>query len=278
MKQIFDALSEDCSKVTTQRYSTSFCLAIYLLSKEMRVPIYSIYGFVRLADEIVDSFHGYNKKYLLDKFKQDCFDSIEQRISLNPILNSFQKVVNEYQIEHQLINQFLHSMEMDLEQNKYNSAMYDEYILGSAQAVGLMCLQIFTAGNNQTYEHLKTSAMKLGSAFQKVNFLRDAQADYKSLDRTYFPDVDLTAFSNAEKKKIENDIEQDFADALIGIKQLPVTAKSGVYLAYIYYRQLFNKIKRTSADRVLSTRIRISNLQKIGLMCDSLIRYKLNVL
>lgn len=278
MKQIFDLLSEDCSKLTTQRYSTSFCLAIYLLSKEMRIPIYSIYGFVRLADEIVDSFHNYDKKYLLEKFKQDCFDSIHQRISLNPILNSFQKVVHEYQIEHKLIDQFLHSMEMDLDQNKYTSEKYDEYILGSAQVVGLMCLQIFTAGNKEAYEHLKNSAMKLGSAFQKVNFLRDIQADYKTLDRTYFPEVDLTAFSNDEKKKIENDIEEDFAEAVIGIKQLPTSARSGVYLAYIYYRQLFNKIKRTSADRVLSARIRISNFQKIGLMCDSLIRYKLNVL
>ena len=209
MKQTFDSLSEDCSKITTQRYSTSFCLAIYLLSKEMRMPIYSIYGFVRLADDLVDSFHGYNKKYLLDKFKQDCFDSIDQKISLNPILNSFQKVVNEYQIEHRLIEEFLHSMEMDLGKNKYTSEMYNEYILGSAQAVGLMCLQVFTAGNKEAYEHLKVSAMKLGSAFQKVNFLRDVQADYKTLDRTYFPDVDLTAFSNEKKKKIENDIEQD---------------------------------------------------------------------
>ena len=169
-------------------------------------------------------------------------------------------------------------MEMDLERNRYTSEMYDEYILGSAQAVGLMCLQVFTAGNKEEYEHLKIPAMKLGSAFQKVNFLRDVQADYKTLDRTYFPDVDLTAFSNAEKRIIEKDIEKDFAEALIGIKQLPVAARSGVYLAYVYYRQLFNKIKRTSADRVFLERIRISNLQKFGLMCDSLIRYKLNVL
>jgi len=278
MKQTFDVLSEECSKITTQRYSTSFSLAIYLLSKEMRNPIYSIYGFVRLADEIVDSFHDYDKKYLLDKFKQDCFESIDQRISLNPVLNSFQKVVNEYQIEHRLIELFLKSMEMDLERNRYTSEMYDEYILGSAQAVGLMCLQVFTAGNKEEYEHLKIPAMKLGAAFQKVNFLRDVQADYKTLDRTYFPDVDLTAFSNAEKRIIERDIEKDFAEALIGIKQLPVAARSGVYLAYVYYKQLFNKIKRTSADRVFLERIRISNFHKFGLMCDSLIRYKLNAL
>ena len=170
MKQTFDVLSEDCSKITTQRYSTSFCLAIYLLSKEMRVPIYSIYGFVRLADEIVDSFHGYDKKYLLDKFKQDCFDSIDQRISLNPILNSFQKVVNEYQIDHQLINQFLHSMEMDLEQNKYTSEKYDEYILGSAQAVGLMCLQIFTAGNKEAYEHFEVLCHEIRICIPKSKF------------------------------------------------------------------------------------------------------------
>jgi phytoene synthase len=278
MKQTFDVLSEECSKITTQRYSTSFSLAIYFLRKELRNPIYSIYGFVRLADEIVDSFHDYDKKHLLDKFKQDCFESIDQGISLNPVLNSFQKVVNEYQIERVLIELFLKSMEMDLEQNKYTSEMYDKYILGSAQAVGLMCLQVFTAGNKDQYERLKKYAMKLGSAFQKVNFLRDVQADYKKLDRTYFPDVDLSAFSNAEKRTIEIDIEKEFAEALIGIKQLPVAARSGVYLAYVYYRQLFNKIKRTSADRVFLERIRISNLQKFGLMCDSLIRYKLNVL
>ncbi|HEY5826407.1 MAG TPA: phytoene/squalene synthase family protein [Cyclobacteriaceae bacterium] len=278
MKQTFDVLSEECSKITTQHYSTSFSLAIYLLSKEIRNPIYSIYGFVRLADEIVDSFHDYDKKYLLDKFKKDCFESIDQRISLNPVLNSFQKVVNEYQIEHRLIELFLKSMEMDLERNRYTPEMYDEYILGSAQAVGLMCLQVFTAGNKEEYEHLKIPAMKLGAAFQKVNFLRDVQADYKTLDRTYFPDVDLTAFSNAEKRIIERDIEKDFAEALIGIKQLPVAARSGVYLAYVYYKQLFNKIKRTSADRVFLERIRISNFQKFGLMCDSLIRYKLNAL
>jgi phytoene/squalene synthetase len=278
MKQTFDVLSAECSKITTQRYSTSFSLAIYFLSKEIRNPIYSIYGFVRLADEIVDSFHDYDKKHLLDKFKQDCFESIDQGISLNPVLNSFQKVVNNYQIERGLIELFLESMAMDLEKNKYTSEMYDRYILGSAQAVGLMCLQVFTAGDKQQYEHLKISAMKLGSAFQKVNFLRDVQADYKKLDRTYFPDLDLTAFSNAEKRIIERDIEKDFDEALVGIKQLPAVARSGVYLAFIYYKQLFNKIKKTSADRVFLERIRISNIQKIGLMCDSLIRYKLNVL
>lgn len=278
MKAIFDNLSAECSKLTTLRYSTSFSLGIYFLNKKLRQPIYAIYGFVRLADEIVDSFHDYDKDFLLKKFKSDCYEAIDQGISLNPILNSFQQVVNEYQIDRELIDLFLQSMEMDLNYNTYSSAKYDQYILGSAQVVGLMCLRVFTNKNNTEYEKLKDSAMMLGSAFQKVNFLRDINADYKVLNRTYFPNVNLSQFSNVEKKQIEQDIEEEFKAALRGIKMLPKSAKSGVYLAYIYYLELFKKIKRTSAEKVMNKRIRISNSHKIGLMCDSLIRYKINVL
>jgi phytoene synthase len=253
-------------------------LGIYFLDKQIRGPIYSIYGFVRLADEIVDSFHGYDKQYLLAKFKQDCFESIAHGISLNPVLNSFQQVVNDYGIDEELVDLFLKSMEMDLVKSTYNQDGYDQYILGSAQVVGLMCLKVFTGGDEGEYERLKSSAMKLGSAFQKVNFLRDINADYNTLRRTYFPNVDLTSFSNLEKQMIEQDIEGEFREALEGIKQLPSSSKSGVYLAYIYYKELFNKIKKVTADRVMSERIRISNSHKFGLMCDSLIRYKINAL
>ncbi|ETZ22497.1 phytoene/squalene synthase family protein [Pedobacter sp. V48] len=278
MKEIFDKLSAECSKITTQRYSTSFSLGIYFLSKKLRKHIYAIYGFVRLADEIVDSFHNYDKKRLLEKFRRDCFEAIGAGISMNPVLNSFQQTVNQYQITDNLIDLFLKSMEMDLEQNTYTQEKYDEYILGSAQVVGLMCLKVFTEGDDNEYNRLKESAMKLGSAFQKVNFLRDVKADYNNLSRTYFPGVNLSSFSNADKKMIEEDIENEFKAALVGIKQLPSSSRRGVYLAYIYYRELFHKIKRTTAECVMSERIRISTGHKIGLMCDSIIRYKLNAL
>ncbi|EDM36685.1 phytoene synthase [Pedobacter sp. BAL39] len=278
MKEIFDKLSAECSRITTKRYSTSFSLGIHFLNKKLRHPIYAIYGFVRLADEIVDSFHDYDKSFLLDKFKRDCFEAIEHGISLNPVLNSFQQIVNAYHIDRELIELFLKSMEMDLNEQEYTPQLYDEYILGSAQVVGLMCLRVFTEGNEQQYQLLKPSAMMLGSAFQKVNFLRDLNADYKNLSRTYFPNVDLRAFSNVEKQLIEVEIEAEFKEALAGIKQLPSSSRSGVYLAYIYYKELFNKIKRATAEKVMSERIRISNGHKIGLMCDSIIRFKINAL
>lgn len=278
MKETFDKLSAECSKATTRRYSTSFSLGSYFLGKKMRSPIYSIYGFVRLADEIVDSFHDYDKKYLLDKFKQDCFESIEAGISLNPILNSFQKTANEYGIDKELINLFLNSMEMDLDHHFYTQDKYEKYVLGSAEVVGLMCLRVFTEGNDLCYQQLKPSAMKLGSAFQKVNFLRDINADYQDLNRTYFPGVNLSDFSNHDKKLIEQQIEEEFNQALVGIKQLPASSRSGVYLSYIYYRKLFNKIKNLKADRVMSQRVRISNGQKVSLMFSSFIRHKMNVL
>jgi len=278
MKEIFDKLSAECSRITTKRYSTSFSLGIHFLNKKLRHPIYAIYGFVRLADEIVDSFHDYDKSFLLEKFKRDCFEAIEHGISLNPVLNSFQQIVNAYHIDRELIELFLKSMEMDLDEQEYTPQLYDEYILGSAQVVGLMCLRVFTEGNEQQYQLLKPSAMMLGSAFQKVNFLRDLNADYKNLSRTYFPNVDLRAFSNVEKQLIEVEIEAEFKEALAGIKQLPSSSRSGVYLAYIYYKELFNKIKRATAEKVMSERIRISNGHKIGLMCDSIIRFKINAL
>lgn len=278
MKEKFDNLSAQCSKITTIRYSTSFSLGIYFLHKKIRQPIYSIYGFVRLADEIVDSFHDFDKAYLLDKFRRDTYEAIDQGISLNPILNSFQQVVSQYKIERELIDLFLNSMEMDLKEETYTNDKYNRYILGSAQVVGLMCLRVFTAGDKKEYENLKESAMLLGSAFQKVNFLRDLNADYVQLGRSYFPGVNLSAFGNKEKKQIELEIEFEFRAALKGIRLLPREARSGVYLAYIYYLELFKKIKRVSAEKVLESRIRISNGHKLGLMFNSMIRYKMNAI
>ena len=278
MKEKFDQLSAACSKATTRLYSTSFSLGINFLGKELRSPIYAIYGFVRLADEIVDSFHQYDKPFLLAKFRNDCFEAIELGISLNPVLNSFQKVVNQYGIGHQLIVQFLKSMEMDLEQQYYNNDKYEEYILGSAQVVGLMCLHVFTDGDAETFEKLRYPAMKLGSAFQKVNFLRDINADFNLLNRCYFPGLQVLSFSNEEKRLIEQHIEDDFKEALTGIRQLPYSSRKGVYLAFVYYKRLFQKIKKIRAEKVLSERVRISNGYKFWLMVDSLVRYKMNVL
>jgi len=278
MKERFDTLSATCSREITKLYSTSFSLGIYFLNKELRHPIYSIYGFVRLADEIVDSFHDYPKSILLEEFRQDCFRAIDRGISTNPVLNSFQQVVNRYGIKHELITQFLKSMEMDLAEQDYTPEKYEEYILGSAQVVGLMCLHVFTNGNNEDYERLKIPAMKLGSAFQKVNFLRDVNADYKDLSRTYFPDVNLAAFSDLDKRSIEQDIHLEFKEALDGIRELPRSCRKGVYLAYVYYLKLFRKIANVPAERVMLERIRVSNSHKFWLMFDSLVRYKLNVL
>jgi len=278
MKEIFDKISAECSRITTQRYSTSFSWGIYLMSKKLRAPIYAIYGFVRFADEIVDTFHDYDKKYLLEKFKQDCFEAIEQGISLNPVLHSFQKVVNDYDIDHELITLFLKSMEMDLEPGIYSNEKYEQYILGSAEVVGLMCLSVFTNGDKEFYERLKPFAMKLGSTFQKVNFLRDVKADYQQLNRNYFPNVNLANFSEDQKMAIQQEIEDEFELAFIGIKQLPLSSRQGVYMAYIYYKKLFEKIKKVTASQIMDKRIRISNGHKLGLMLDTMIRYKMNVI
>lgn len=277
MKSLFDDISVKCSKLTTRTYSTSFTLGIYFLHNRLRNPIYSIYGFVRFADEIVDSFHGYNKKYLLDKFREDTYEAIEQRISLNPVLNAFQHAVHQYNIDVALIDIFLMSMEMDLEKQDYSKEKYEQYILGSAEVVGLMCLHVFTEGNKNMYKQLEPFAMKLGAAFQKVNFLRDIKADYQTLQRSYFPNVDMEQFTAQAKRQIENEIENDFKEALAGIKKLPPSSKGGVYLAYVYYKSLFNKIKSVPAERVLTERIRISNGGKLRLMINSLVYYKMNM-
>lgn len=269
MKQLFDDLSLECSQLTTRKYSTSFSLGILLLKKNLRPSIYSIYGFVRLADEIVDSFHGYDKQRLLSEFSAQTYEAIERGISLNPILNAFQKVVHQFGITKDLIESFLHSMEMDLEKKEYNAEEYDQYIYGSAEAVGLMCLCVFTEGNKAFYEELKPFAKKLGAAFQKVNFLRDVRADNMELGRTYFPSVDLKHFTLTEKALIEKDIETDFKEALKGILRLPKSSRRGVFLAYFYYLALFQKIKRLPPSRILSERIRIPNYEKFLLLLQS---------
>ena len=278
MKSLFDELSVSCSQMTTNKYSTSFSLGIKFLGKEIQDDIHSIYGFVRFADEIVDSFHGYDQEYLMGQFEYDLYNALEHKISMNPILNAFQKTVHQYEIDHELINKFLMSMKMDLDRQMHNRETYNDYIVGSAEVVGLMCLKVFVDGDEATYKKLTPSAQKLGDAFQKVNFLRDLKDDYETLGRTYFPDVDISQFGTSEKIKIEKEIEEDFQAALVGIRQLPKVAKSGVYLAYVYYQNLFTKIKRVPAHRILSERIRIPNIKKIGLMANSLLRYQMNLL
>lgn len=276
MKKLFDDLSVQVSKNTTQTYSTSFSLGIYFLNNRLRNAIYSIYGFVRVADEIVDSFDGFDQKDLLKKFREDTFEAVDKGISTNPILHSFQQAVKDYQIDLELVDTFLKSMEMDLAKVDYTEEKYKQYILGSAEVVGLMCLHVFTEGDRKIFEELKPYAMTLGAAFQKVNFLRDLKEDYHILGRTYFPNVVLNDFSIEAKQQIELEIEEDFRIALIGIKKLPTSSKGGVYLAYVYYRSLFDKIKRLPPKRIFSERIRINNGHKFGLMLNSLVATKMN--
>jgi phytoene/squalene synthetase len=278
MKTLFDSVSHEMSQLTTKRYSTSFSLGISFLHKDLHQPIYAIYGFVRFADEIVDSFHDFDKEALLADFKQQTYAAIEQGISLNPILNSFQWAVNAYQIPFELIETFLQSMEMDLDKKAYDVGKYEQYILGSAEVVGLMCLKVFVNGDETEYNRLKPAAMKLGSAFQKINFLRDLKADYQELGRTYFPQIDLKAFNTSVKQEIEADIEIDFQLGYEGIKQLPKNARFGVYMAYIYYYKLFKKIKTTTADTILNERVRIPNNKKYRLFLTSYVRHNLNML
>jgi phytoene synthase len=278
MKEKFDSVSAKCSRLTTLNYSTSFSLGILFLTKQFHKPIYGIYGFVRFADEIVDSFQGYDKEKLIAKFRADTLEAIEDRISLNPILNSFQHVVHEYNIEWELIDTFLKSMEMDLSLQSCDVREFDKYILGSAEVVGLMCLRVFVEGNQLNYDLLKESARRLGSAFQKVNFLRDLKHDYELLGRSYFPGVDLNEFNEKSKKQIEQEIEADFKEALEGIKRLPKGARRGVYLAYVYYYELFSKIRRVTPNKLMSTRVRIANNNKLLLMVNSMLRYQLNYL
>ncbi|MNU70726.1 All-trans-phytoene synthase [compost metagenome] len=278
MKQLFDTLSLDMSALTTKRYSTSFSIGIRFLSKELQAPIYAIYGFVRFADEIVDSFHSYEKKELLSEFKAETYKAIERGISLNPILNSFQLTVRKYQIDPELIELFLQSMEMDLEKIQYERQVYERYILGSAEVVGLMCLKVFVKGNEEAYNDLKDSAMKLGSAFQKINFLRDLNADYHQLGRTYFPDMNFNLFDSTMKQKIEQEIDLDFKAGYEGIKRLPKDARFGVYMAYRYYVKLFHKIQKTDAQVILGERIRIPDNKKYRLLFTSYLRHNLNLL
>lgn len=274
MKKLFDDLSYSVSKITTKKYSTSFSLGILALKPTIRPAIYAIYGYVRLADEIVDSFHGYDKEKLLKRLRIQTEEALSEKISLNPILQSFQETVHKYTIDYALIEQFLHSMEMDLQQVDYNSDLYKEYIFGSAEVVGLMCLQVFTDGDKQKFDELKPYAMKLGSAFQKVNFLRDLKDDYQTLGRTYFPNIEMNVFDNAVKKQIEQEIDEEFSEALIGIKKLPSSSKFGVYLAYKYYLSLFRKIKRKSSNEILNERVRVPNSLKAYVAVKSYVRYK----
>jgi phytoene/squalene synthetase len=278
MKQVFDNISHEMSTLTTKRYSTSFSLGIKMLHAEIQQPIYSVYGFVRFADEIVDSFHGFDKEWLLEDFRKQTYQSITDGISLNPILNSFQWVVNKYNIPLELIETFLESMKMDLDKQAYDEDQYKKYILGSAEVVGLMCLKIFVDGDESEYLRLKPAAMKLGSAFQKINFLRDLNADYKHLGRVYFPGIDMNEFNATVKHDIERDIEADFHAGYLGILELPKKARFGVYLAYIYYYKLFKKIKNTPAKVILHERVRIPNNRKVGLLLSSYVRHNLNLL
>ncbi|MBD2756260.1 phytoene/squalene synthase family protein [Spirosoma validum] len=276
MMALFDKTALECSKLITERYSTSFTLGIKTLDRKFHLPIYAIYGFVRYADEIVDTFHEFDKKTLLERFKHDTYQAIEEGISLNPVLQSFQIVVRQYKIEHDLIDAFLKSMEMDLYYQEYDTNNYNDYIYGSAEVVGLMCLRVFCEGNCDEFDRLREPARKLGSAFQKVNFLRDLKSDYVERGRTYFPGVDLNNFNRDAKQHIESDIQSDFDEAYLGIIKLPRGARMGVYLAYIYYQTLFNKIKRLPASRIQNERVRVPNPQKIALLAQTYVKYQLN--
>ena len=277
MKKLFDELSFKISQSVTEKYSTSFSLGILALKPVIRPAIYSIYGYVRLADEIVDSFHDYDKTRLLERFRAETWNALDEGISLNPILQSFQQTVNRFQIDRALIEQFLKSMEMDLQPEIYDRDKYEEYILGSAEVVGLMCLHVFVNGDKKAFDMLKPTAMKLGSAFQKVNFLRDIKDDVQTLGRCYFPNVNMNSLTAESKQEIEQDIQEEFDQALVGIRKLPRSSRFGVYLAYTYYLSLFKKIKNTPADKIMNKRIRIPNGQKLSLAMGSYLRYKMAI-
>ena len=279
MKSIFDKVSNDCSKLVIKRYSTSFYFSSSLLSKTIRQDIFNIYGFVRLADEIVDTFHEYPKQELLEDFEKELWRSVDNKISLNPILNSFQHTVNKYSIPNNLINSFLSSMKMDLEKKEYNSIEeYKKYIYGSADVVGLMCLKVFVNGSESSFSELSPFAISLGSAFQKVNFLRDLKDDSNVLNRVYFPNVDMNNFNEKSKREIILEIEKDFANAVKGIVKLPKNSKFAVYIAYRYYNKLLKKLKRTSSENIVKKRIRIHNLQKFIVIARSYVKYQLNLI
>jgi phytoene/squalene synthetase len=279
MKALFDQVSNECSIKVTKKYSTSFSSAVKMLAPSIRQDIYNIYGFVRFADEIVDSFHDYDKEFLFDRFQKDLNFALDQKISLNPILNSFQYTVNKYNITKKLITSFMKSMKMDLYKSEYKTnEEYNEYIYGSADVVGLMCLQVFVKGDIEKYNELKDSAMRLGSAFQKVNFLRDLKADFEELNRTYFPNTDLSQLDENSKQEIIKEIESDFEAAFIGIKKLPIEARFGVYTAYRYYKKLLLKLKKTPSTEIKNSRIRVSDYQKVSLFAQCYFNFKLNIL
>lgn len=278
MKKLFDDLSLKCSRLTTRTYSTSFSVGIRCLDRSLQDPIHSIYGFVRFADEIVDSFHDCDKPAMLARFRDDTRIALETGVSINPILNSFQATVRQYNIELRLIDQFLESMEMDLSKKDYTTEEYERYIAGSAEAVGLMCLKVFTQGDDKLYADLEHAASKLGAAFQKVNFLRDLDADLSHLGRTYLPGVDAKILDEKSKKKIEDSIARDFAEAFEGICRLPKSARFGVYVAYVYYFALFRKIRNMPSHKVLKNRVRIHNREKATLLAYSFVKYQLNLI
>ena len=280
MKQLFDEVSNNCSRQVTKKYSTSFSLAVKMLSPKIRTAIYNIYGFVRFADEIVDSFHDFDKEKLIHQFERDYYMALKDGISLNPILNSFQATVKKYDIPDELVQSFLKSMKADLYKTTYKTKEeYDAYIYGSADVVGLMCLKVFVSGDDKKYDELKLAAMRLGSAFQKVNFLRDLKDDFENLDRSYFPNIDLTCLNNESKNSIIKEIEADFDFAFKkGVLKLPVEAKFGVYMAYRYYKKLLKKLKNTPSSEIMETRVRISNPMKINLLARSYVKYKLNII
>ncbi|TPE42862.1 phytoene/squalene synthase family protein [Pontibacter mangrovi] len=278
MEQLFEDTCMQCSKVITQAYSTSFSLGIKSLDKKLHLPIYAIYGFVRCADEIVDTFHGHDKRKLLAEFRNQTYEAIDQKLSLNPVLHAFQCVVNKYGIDKKYIEAFLRSMEMDLDDRVYDRDLYDEYIYGSAEVVGLMCLKVFCEGDQEMFDRLEKPARSLGAAFQKVNFLRDMKSDFKERGRVYFPKVEYRKFSNACKAEIEQDILKDFEDAYAGIMALPRSARMGVYLAYVYYRKLFRKIQGLPAKHILKERVRVPDNTKLALLLSSYVKYRFNAI
>ncbi len=277
MLALYNQTCQECSRLITNRYSTSFSLGIRVFDKKFRMPIYAIYGYVRFADEIVDTFHGFPKAELLQRFRQDTYQAIEEGISLNPVLNAFQEVVNQYGIEQELIDAFLDSMEMDLHHSIYGEGLYEKYIYGSAEVVGLMCLRVFCEGDREMFDRLKSPARSLGAAFQKINFLRDLKSDFDDRGRVYFPGVDFNNFTGEDKERIEVEIKKDFDDALEGILALPKGARFGVYLAYVYYLNLFKKIRHTAAAKVKEQRIRVNDGKKIFLLFSSAVRMRLNL-
>jgi 15-cis-phytoene synthase len=278
MIQLFHQSSETCSKTITRLYSTSFYSAIKLLHRDLRQPVYNIYGFVRLADEIVDTFHDYDKEQLLSDFRKETYAAIERKLSLNPVLHSFQSTINQYGIDRKLVDAFFHSMELDLSRKQYNDAGYAEYIYGSAEVVGLMCLYVFCEGDRSSYEALKPAAQSLGAAFQKVNFLRDIRSDFEGLQRVYFPGCDFNHFTEADKQKIEADIEKDFEAAYTGILRLPSKARFGVYVAYTYYHSLFKKIKKMAPSGILQNRVRIPDMTKLLIILRAKLKSQLGAL